>query len=76
MSGPGEQAILAKLEALHEDVVEVKALAAATNGRVRTLELWRASVEGARAALSWRLPVALAVFGAVAGAVASALIGH
>ena len=42
---PGEVAgLAAQINALHEDVLEVKELAKETNGRVRALELWRAEV--------------------------------
>lgn len=51
---PGEEAaVMARLDALHEDIQEVKSdvkevkeEVRETNGRVRRLETWRANVEG------------------------------
>jgi hypothetical protein len=40
-------AITRRLDAIKEDVDEVKSLAKETNGRIRELELWRARVQGA-----------------------------
>lgn len=40
-------AIVRRLDAIKEDVDEVKELAKATNGRIRELELWRARFQGA-----------------------------
>jgi len=40
-------AITRRLDAIKEDVDEVKALAKETNGRIKELELWRARVQGA-----------------------------
>lgn len=49
-----EVAVLeAKLDALHDDVLEVKKLAEATNGRLRAVEIWKARMDGAKAALHW-----------------------
>lgn len=49
-----------RLSEIHEDINEVKVLAKETNGRVRTLELWRAKVEGAKWAVGWVPPMATA----------------
>ena len=38
------------------DLAEVKAEVKATNGRVRTLELWRAGLDAIRKANSWMRP--------------------
>lgn len=46
---------------------------AKTNGRVKDLELWRASLQGAMHAVGWVPPLATAVAGAVIGAVATHL---
>jgi len=40
-------AITRRLDAIKEDVDEVKSLAKETNGRIKELELWRARVQGA-----------------------------
>lgn len=39
--------IMRRLDAIKDDVDEVKALAKETNGRIRELELWRARMQGA-----------------------------
>ena len=75
MSPSDVNVILARLEALHEDVVEVKEQAKLTNGRVGKLELWQARVEGAKWAVSWAPPVVTATFAAVLGGVAAKLLG-
>jgi hypothetical protein len=38
--------IMRRLDAIKDDVDEVKALAKETNGRIRELELWRARMQG------------------------------
>ena len=56
------QLILGRLDDMAADLADVKALATATNGRVRKLEIWRARIEGAQAAVG-KLPVLLACGG-------------
>ena len=51
-----------RLNEIHGDINEVKELAKETNGRVRTLELWRAKAEGAKWAVGWVPPVITAAF--------------
>jgi hypothetical protein len=66
---PGDiNVILRRLDDLHEDVREVKQQAKETNGRVKSLELWKARTDGARAAMDWLKPLLVAVVsgGAVA----------
>ena len=46
--------------AVRDDVREVKAEAKKTNGRLRTLELWRHGLEAAAKANSWVRPAAIA----------------
>jgi hypothetical protein len=57
-----------------DDVKEAKALAALTNGRVRKLELWQASVQGAKAAMGWVSPLLIGTGAAAAGAVLTKLL--
>jgi hypothetical protein len=57
-----------------DDVKEAKALAALTNGRVRKLELWQASVQGAKAAMGWVSPLLLGTAAAAAGALLTKLL--
>lgn len=61
-------------QAEKEAIAEVKDLAQATNGRVRTLELWRARVQGTTAAFSWVIPVGSAALGSVIGALVILLL--
>ena len=46
-----------------------------TNGRVLALELFRARLEGAQTALSWRAPLIVGVVCAAVGAGVAALLG-
>lgn len=53
MTTDQSEAIISRLDALHEDIQEVKrdvkeakAEVKLTNGRVRTLEIWKARIEG------------------------------
>ena len=41
------------LTEIRDDMKETKELARETNGRVRSLELWRAKAEGAKWAMRW-----------------------
>jgi hypothetical protein len=59
---------------IRTDAAETKQLAKETNGRVRKLELWRATVEGAKAAMGWVTPLALGTTAAAAGAVLTKLL--
>lgn len=72
---PGEtEVILAQLDAIREDVSEIKAQTIKTNGRVRDLELWKARSEGVRSAFSWVSPVVAGVISALVVAAVLALI--
>lgn len=83
---PGEMAgLVAKLDALHEDVLEVKELAKETNGRVRRLETWKAEVtgklsvisEGARISItSFVAPILSGSIVAVLGVAAAVIFAH
>lgn len=53
--------ILVRLDALADDVGEVKEEVKKTNGRVRSIELWKARVEGAQAAYSWVTPAVVGI---------------
>lgn len=75
MSPSDVNVILVRLEALHEDVVEVKEQVKATNGRVTGLEKFQARVEGAQAALSWRVPLVTGVVCTALGAGLAYLLG-
>lgn len=67
--------ILRRLDEQDKTLEEIKTHAERTNGRVTGLELWRARLEGAKGALSWVQPLAIALVtgGAIAGL--SALFG-
>lgn len=67
--------LLARLEAMHEDIGEIKAQAQLTNGRVGRLELWQARVEGAKWAVSWAPPLVTAIVAGLLGAGAGKLLG-
>jgi hypothetical protein len=67
--------ILARLEAMHEDIGELKEQTKITNGRVGKLELWQARVEGAKWAVSWAPPLVTAAGAAVLGGIAAKLLG-
>ena len=56
--------IIRRLEEIHEDLKEIKAEVKATNGRVRTLEMWRYGLDQIKATRTWRWP---AVVGVVSG---------
>lgn len=56
-----------RLNEIHDEINEVKALAKETNGRVRSLELWKAKYEGAKWAVGWVPPV---ITGALSSGVA------
>ncbi|MGH2878958.1 MAG: hypothetical protein ACRDK4_05040 [Solirubrobacteraceae bacterium] len=68
-----EEMILSELRDLKADlgreIGEVKDLARATNGRVRTLESWRSKVEGAMFAVK-ALPTIFGSFAAIASVIA------
>jgi hypothetical protein len=55
------------LREMREDIRDVKELAASTNGRVRKLELWQATVQGAKAAMGWVSPLVIGTGAAAAG---------
>lgn len=65
-------------EVVREELVDLKQVVnetrdhvSVTNGRVSKLELWKARMEGTRAAYTWFLPV---VASAIGGAVGSAVL--
>ncbi|HXO85129.1 MAG TPA: hypothetical protein VN803_06360 [Gemmatimonadales bacterium] len=62
-----------KIDRLHDDVIEVKQLAGATNGRVREIEKWRAKTEGFTAAFHWPALLLATVAGAFVGTIAGHL---
>lgn len=61
MSQHPDSAVLARLDAIQQDLAEIKAQVKVTNGRVSNLELWRARLEGMAAAGKWVPPVVSAV---------------
>jgi hypothetical protein len=63
------------LREMRDDIKETKQYAAETNGRVRKLELWQASVQGARAAMGWAGPLLISLASVGAGAVLAKLLG-
>lgn len=78
---PSEYAALsAQLDALHEDVLEVKELARTTNGRVRKLEIWRGTIDTLKEARettrSWWASAFFAMVGATCGGVIAVLLHH
>ena len=75
MSPSDVHVILARLEAMHEDIAELKDQVKITNGRVGKLELWQARVEGAKWAVSWAPPLLTAACAAVLGGIAAKLLG-
>lgn len=73
---PGEVAgLVAKIDALHEDVLEVKELAKETNGRVRRLETWKAEVTGKLSVISESARISITSFVApiVSGGIVAAI---
>ena len=66
--------LLQRLDSQADDLKEIKAHVATTNGRVSKLELWKARTEGAQAANGVVGNVVLVVFASVAGGVAGYLI--
>jgi hypothetical protein len=74
MSPRDIDAILAKLDHHGQLLQEIRKHAAATNGRVNQLELWRARMEGAGSAASKPLLfVAAIASGSIAGILAERL---
>lgn len=67
--------VVAVLEDVRDDVRETKEQVKLTNGRVTELEKWRARFEGALAVIGWAPATGIALIGAIAGAVATAIIG-
>jgi hypothetical protein len=62
------------LREMREDIREIRTdaadttmLATETNGRVRKLELWQATVQGAKAAMGWVSPLVIGTGAAAAG---------
>jgi hypothetical protein len=70
MSSSDVEVLKALLQKIESDLIEVKHLASATNGRVRELEFWRARLQGVAQTgrISWL------VSGGVIGAVAIELM--
>jgi hypothetical protein len=62
------------LREMRDDIKETKQYASETNGRVRKLELWQASVQGARAAMGWVGPLMIGTGAAAAGAALTKLL--
>jgi hypothetical protein len=56
------------LREMRDDLKQTKTYASETNGRVRKLELWQASVQGARAAMGWIGPLLISLASVGAGA--------
>jgi hypothetical protein len=52
---------------IRTDAAEAKQFASETNGRVRKLELWQATVQGAKAAMGWVSPLVIGTGAAAAG---------
>jgi hypothetical protein len=63
------------LREMRDDIKETKQYASETNGRVRKLELWQASVQGARAAMGWIGPLVISLLSVGAGALLANLLG-
>ena len=66
--------VLIRMDFQDRMLADIRDQCKATNGRVTTLEKFQARVEGAHAAMSWRVPLVVGVVCAVAGAVASRLL--
>lgn len=83
MTGPSNELIVRRLDELSEDIKEIKdedlkaikEQVTATNGRVRTLELWQARLEGAKWAVSWLPSVGTGLIVGLVVAVATHLLG-
>ncbi len=54
---PGEAVILTQLSAHKEQLDRIEEQATKTNGRVTTLELWRARMQGSAKVLAWGGPI-------------------
>lgn len=67
-------ALTSKVEAIADDVAEIKPEVKKTNGRVTKIELWIARFEGGRAALGWVTPVGVGVTCSVVGVIAARLL--
>lgn len=67
--------IVWRLDAIERRLGELGDQVARTNGRVSTLELWRARLEGVHAAVDWVRPAVAGVVAAVASAVLVRLVG-
>jgi hypothetical protein len=74
MHNDAAREILRRLDAQDEKLDDMLAEAKATNGRVRKLELWQATVQGARAAMGWVSPLLLGTGAAAAGALLTKLL--
>lgn len=61
--------ILSRLEHHKRQLDRIEGQIEATNGRVRTIELWRARMEGANWALSWLPPTLSALVVAIVAVV-------
>lgn len=67
--------ILRRLDEQDDKLDEIRVEVKATNGRVRSLELWKARWDGARAAVSWVPTLFVALLSGAAAAVLAKLIG-
>ena len=67
--------IVWRLDAIERRLGELGDQVARTNGRVSTLELWRARLEGAHAAADWVRPALSGVVAAVVSALLVRLVG-
>jgi hypothetical protein len=64
--------ILRRLDEIQDDLKEIKSEVKATNGRVRTLEMWRYGLDQIKSLRSWRWP---AFVGVVSGVTVTILGG-
>jgi hypothetical protein len=60
---------------MRDDIKETKQYASETNGRVRKLELWQASMNGAKAAMGWVSPVVVGTLTAGAAVALTKIFG-